>query len=436
MTATECPLLTRRMLDHPRDSNTLEKYVKTGGYAQAKKAIRMSRVRLVDAIKTSGLVGRGGAGFPTGEKWDLLGKGDPTYLIVNADESEPGSFKDRQLLERDPHQIVEGTIIAASANRAKHAFIYVRGEYAKAARRIQRAVDEAYEAGFLGQGIFGSRKDLDITVHLGAGAYICGEETALINSLEGRRGGPRLKPPAFPALQGLYMQPTIVNNVETIANLPHILELGPDEYRRLGHSDDPGTFLFSVSGHVNNPGNFEVFHGLTWRDLIFELAGGIPEGRELKAWIPGGVSAPWLVPSKHLDLEVSAFSVAEAGSMLGSSGVIVMDETTCVVKATERILRFFARGSCGKCTPCREGTTWLERIVGRIENGLGREEDLGLLREISDHISVGLSFPPKSTTICQLGPSCVSSVISILKYFPEEVEAHIVEKRCPFRKAF
>lgn len=424
-------VVTRRMTEYPADSHTLVRYEGTGGYRQARLAVDMTRDELVELVKESGLLGRGGAAFPAGLKWSFLAPARPAYLVVNGDESEPGTFKDRQLLERDPHQLVEGIIIAAVANEVHHAFVYIRGEYPKPARRLQRAVDEAYDAGYLGRGIFGSDYDLEVTVHLGGGAYICGEETALINSLEGRRGEPRLKPPFFPAAKGLYMMPTIVNNVETISNLPHILEMGADAYKGVGHEADTGTFLFSVSGHVNRPGNYELAHGLTWRELIFDVAGGIREGNDLKAWIPGGASAPWFVPEDHLDLPITKDDTGKAGSMLGSGAVVVMDHTTCVVRAAERIVRFFAHESCGQCTPCREGTTWLEMILRRIESGAGREVDIDLLLEVGGNISVGLAWPPRMTTICPLGPSAVSPIISLTKYFKDELMAHIHGGGCP-----
>ncbi|MFN2485554.1 MAG: NADH-quinone oxidoreductase subunit NuoF [Acidimicrobiia bacterium] len=419
------------MVEHPTDSHTLERYKATGGYAAAKRAVSMTRDELVEAVKSSGLLGRGGAAFSAGLKWSFLAPARPAYLVVNGDESEPGTFKDRQLLERDPHQLIEGVIITAIANEVHHAFIYIRGEYPKPARRVQQAVEEAYRQGYLGQGIFDTDFDLEVIVHLGAGAYICGEETALINSLEGLRGEPRLKPPYFPAAVGLYNKPTIVNNVETLSNLPHILNDGADAFKALGHESDTGTFLFSVSGHVEKPGNYELPHGLTWRELIFDVAGGIPNGRKLKTWIPGGASAPWFVPSDHLDLPITKDDTAKAGSMLGSGAVVVMNDSTCVVRAAERVVRFFAHESCGQCTPCREGTSWLELILRRIESGQGREVDADLLLDVSDNISVGLAWPPKMTTICPLGPSAVSPIISIIKYFKDEVMAHIHDGRCP-----
>ncbi|HEY7565476.1 MAG TPA: NADH-quinone oxidoreductase subunit NuoF [Acidimicrobiia bacterium] len=426
-------VVTERMTAHPTDSHTMRRYQATGGYEQARRATTMSRNDLVEEVKASGLLGRGGAAFSAGLKWSFLAPGRPAYLIVNGDESEPGTFKDRQLLERDPHQLIEGVIITAIANEVHEAFIYIRGEYAKPARRVQTAVEEAYAAGFLGQGIFGGKYDLEVTVHLGGGAYICGEETALINSLEGLRGEPRLKPPYFPAAIGLYNQPTIVNNVETLSNLPRILAEGVDAYKALGHAADTGTFLFSVSGHVRKPGNYELAHGLTWRELIFDICGGMRDERELKAWIPGGASAPWFVPSDHLDLPITKDDTAKAGSMLGSGAVVVMDASTCTVRAAERIVRFFAHESCGQCTPCREGTTWLEMVLRRIENGEGREVDFDVLIDVSDNISVGLAWPPKMTTICPLGPSAVSPIISITRYFKDEVMNHIHGGRCPLR---
>lgn len=423
------------MIDHPADSHRIDVYEDTGGYVQARRAVGMTRDELVDTVKASGLLGRGGAAFSAGLKWSFLAPARPAYLVINADESEPGTFKDRQLLERDPHQMVEGIIITAIANEVHHAFIYIRGEYPKSARRVQAAVDEAYACGYLGSGIFGSDHDLEVTIHLGGGAYICGEETALINSLEGKRGEPRLKPPYFPAAKGLYMLPTIVNNVETVSNLPHILDMGAEEYGKVAHETDTGTFLFSVSGHVNGPGNYELAHGITWRELIYEVAGGIRDDRKLKAWIPGGASAPWFVPAQHLDLEITKEATEGAGSMLGSGAVIVMDETTCTVRAAERLVRFFAHESCGQCTPCREGTTWMEMILRRIEEGQGREVDLDLLLDVSDGISIGLAWPPKMTTICPLGPSAVSPVIALRDYFRDEVMEHVRLGRCPLGTA-
>jgi len=424
-------VLLARMAEHPADSHTLTRYEATGGYVHARRVMDMTRDEIVELVKNSGLLGRGGAAFSAGLKWSFLAPARPSYLVVNGDESEPGTFKDRQLLERDPHQMIEGIIITSVANEVHEAFVYIRGEYPKPARRVQQAIDEAYAAGYLGKGIFGTGYDLEVTVHLGGGAYICGEETALINSLEGRRGEPRIKPPYFPAAKGLYMMPTIVNNVETVSNLPHIFEMGVDDYRALGHAGDTGTFLFSVSGHVKEPGNYELPHGITWRELIYDVGGGIRKDRALKAWIPGGASAPWFVPEHHLDLEITKDATGAAGSMLGSGAVVVMDETTCVVKAAERIVRFFSHESCGQCTPCREGTTWLEMILRRVEEGSGRPIDAELLLDVSDNISPGLAWPPKQTTICPLGPSAVSPITSIAKYFADELRMHIEQGGCP-----
>jgi NADH-quinone oxidoreductase subunit F len=425
-------VVTRRMTEHPADSNTMERYRATGGYEQARRALGMTRDELVEEVKASGLLGRGGAAFSAGLKWSFLAPARPSYLVINADESEPGTFKDRQLLERDPHQLVEGIIITAVANEVHRAFVYIRGEYPKPARRVQAAVDEAYAAGYLGKGIFGTDFDLELVVHLGAGAYICGEETALINSLEGQRGEPRLKPPYFPAAKGLYQMPTIVNNVETVSNLPHVLALGTDGYRAISESIDTGTFMMSLSGHVKRPGNYEIPHGITWRDLIFDIGGGMRRDRSLKAWIPGGASSPWFVPDQHLDMQISKDACAAAGSMLGSGAVIVMDEDTCMVRAAERIVRFFAHESCGQCTPCREGTTWLEMVLRRIEEGRGRAIDLDLMLDVSDGISIGLEWPPRMTTICPLGPSAVSPVLALRDYFRDEVARHVATGGCPF----
>lgn len=418
-------ILTTRMDAHPTDSHTLSRYLATGGYEALTKALtEMSKDDIIEEVKTSNLRGRGGAGFPTGVKWGFLAPDEPRYLVVNCDESEPGTFNDRQLTERDPHQLLEGIIISSFALDVHHAFVYIRGEYPKAARRLQSAVDEAYEAGYLGDDVRGSGFALDVTLHLGAGAYICGEETALLNSLEGRRGEPRLKPP-FPAVEGLYSKPTIVNNVESISNIPWITTNGGAAYAAIGPERSAGTKMLSMSGHINAPGNYEIVMGMTWRELIFDIGGGIPEGRALKAWIPGGASAPWFVPAEHLDTIVSIDDVAANGSMIGAGAVIVMDETTNVVAAAHRILRFFAHESCGQCTPCREGTFWLEAVLKRILDGNGRPEDIDLLLDISDNISPGLVWPPLMTTICPLGPSAVSPITSITRWFRPELEAMI-----------
>ena len=421
-------ILTTRMNDHPRTSHTLTTYEATGGYSALRRVLGepgMAPGEITGEVKASMLRGRGGAGFPAGVKWGFLAPARPSYLVVNADESEPGTFKDRQLMERDPHQIIEGVVISSYAGEVHHAFVYVRGEYPKAARRVQAAVEEAYAAGYLGRNILGAGYDLELTVHLGAGAYICGEETGLLNSLEGRRGDPRLKPPYFPAAKGLYMMPTIVNNVETLANIPWIINHGGAAYAAIGPPGSPGRRMCSISGHVNRPGNYEIVEGLTWRDLIFDLAGGIRNGNRLKAWVPGGASSPWFVPEIHLDTQVTKEAIDGHGSMTGSGAVIVMDHTTDVVAAAERLVRFFAHESCGQCTPCREGTVWLDMILRRIMDGQGRPVDADLLLDVSDNISPGLRWPPAMTTICALGPSAVSPVVSLLRYFRDEVDSHV-----------
>ncbi|MCZ7532032.1 MAG: NADH-quinone oxidoreductase subunit NuoF [Acidimicrobiia bacterium] len=417
-------ILTARMEAHPSDSHTIERYLDTGGYATLKKTVASSkREDIVEQVKASNIRGRGGAGFPMGMKWGFLAASDPKYLVVNADESEPGTFKDRQLLERDPHQLIEGIAIASFALGVNRAFVYIRGEYSKPARRLQRAVEEAHEAGYLGENIAGSGFSLDVTVHLGAGAYICGEETALLNSIEGRRGEPRLKPP-FPAVEGLYARPTIVNNVESLSNVPWIVANGGEAYAAIGPERSAGTRMFSLSGHVKKPGNYEIVMGMSWRDLIYGIGGGIRDDNELKTWIPGGASSPWLIP-EHLDTAITIDGVVEFGTMLGSGAVVVMDETTDVVAAAHSIVRFFAHESCGQCTPCREGTKWLQDILERIMAGNGRPEDVDLLLDVSDNISPGLVWPPAMTTICPLGPSATAPIISITKYFLDEVNAAI-----------
>lgn len=420
-------ILTARMDAHPLDSHTLSRYLDTDGYKALDKVLeKMSKDEIIEEVKASNMRGRGGAGFPMGVKWGFLAPAEPRYLVVNCDESEPGTFNDRQLAERDPHQLLEGIVIASYALGVNHAFVYIRGEYPKAARRIQNAVNESNEAGYLGTDIRGSGFSLDVTVHLGGGAYICGEETALLNSLEGRRGEPRLKPP-FPAVEGLYAKPTIVNNVESISNVPWITTNGGAAYAAIGPERSSGTKMLSISGHINKPGNYEIVMGMTWRELIYDIGGGIPDGKALKAWIPGGASAPWFVPDEHLDTIVSIDDVAANGSMIGAGAVVVMDETTNVVAAAHRVVRFFAHESCGQCTPCREGTSWLEAVLKRILDGSGRRSDIDLLLGISDSISPGLAWPPAMTTICPLGPSAVSPITSITRWFRPEIEAMIAK---------
>jgi NADH-quinone oxidoreductase subunit F len=422
------PRIITSRLDYD-DSHTLARYEATGGYGALRKALTtMSPAQVHDEVKAASLLGRGGAGFPAGVKWGFCPSGVwPRYLVVNGDESEPGTYKDRILMERDPHQLIEGALLACYAVGCGQAFLYVRGEMALAQERIAQALNDAYAAGYVGRNILGTDFSVDVVLHYGAGAYIVGEETALIESLEGNRGMPRLKPPYFPAAKGLYLQPTIVNNVETLANVPWIVANGGAAFAALGAETSKGTRMFAVSGHVERPGVYEVEFGVTtFRDIITGPAygGGIRDGRALKAFIPGGASAPWFY-EEHLDLPLEKVAVDQAGSMLGSGAIVVMDETTDMVRACLRIVRFFARESCGKCTPCREGTGWLEKILRRILDGYGRPSDLELLMDVSDNISPGIAWPPKQTTICPLGPSAVSPIASALERFRPEFEAHI-----------
>ena len=424
----ETLLLTKHMRENPENSHLIDVYEKNNGYSAARKVLKDNNPGdVIEEIKTSNIRGRGGAGFPTGVKWGFLAEDQERYLVINADESEPGTFKDRILLERDPHQLIEGIIVTSFASNISKAFIYIRGEYAKPARRVQDAVEQAYEKGYLGKNIFDSGKDLDVVVHLGAGAYICGEETALLNSLEGRRGEPRLKPPYFPAVKGLYNKPTLVNNVETISSVPWIINNSGKDYAKLGVDGSTGTRIFSLSGHVNNPGNFEIEMGCSFGEFIDTFGNGIKENKAVKAYIPGGASAPWFT-GDQLDIKMTIDDVANAGSMLGSGAVVVMDEDTNLVLAAKSIVSFFAHESCGQCTPCREGTTWLEMILDRIASGRGRTSDIDLLLDVCDNISPGLTWPPQMTTICPLGPSAVSPITSLMGSFREEVESLLPKK--------
>jgi NADH-quinone oxidoreductase subunit F len=429
MSTTEVPRIITSRFEH-EDSFTLARYEATGGYQALRKAIGMAPAAVADEVKSASLLGRGGAGFPAGVKWGLApAEVWPRYLVVNGDESEPGTYKDRLLMERDPHQLIEGVLLACYAIGCGQAFLYVRGEMALAQERIAAALNDAYAAGYIGRNILGSDFSVDVVLTWGAGAYIVGEETALIESLEGNRGMPRLKPPFFPAAKGLYMQPTIVNNVETLSNLPWIVSNGGEAFAALGAETSRGTRMFAVSGHVKTPGVFEVEYGVTtFRDLIFspQYGGGIRNDNAIKAFIPGGASAPWFF-EEHLDLPLEKVTVDRAGSMLGSGAIVVMDETTDAVKACLRVVRFFARESCGKCTPCREGTTWLEKILQRILDGYGRPSDLALLMDVCDNISPGIAWPPKQTTICPLGPSAVSPIASAMERFRPEFEARITQ---------
>ena len=415
------------------DGHTYAGYVRTGGYVSLRKAVSsMTPQQVHDEVKAAEIQGRGGAGFPAGTKWGFLPAGvHPRYLVINGDESEPGTYKDRLLMERDPHQLIEGIVIACYALNASQAFLYVRGEMAHAQERLAQALNDAYANNMVGKNICGSNFSVDITLTWGAGAYIVGEETALIESLEGERGMPRLKPPFFPAVKGLYMQPTIVNNVETLANGPYIVGKGGGDFKAIGAPTSTGMRMFAVSGHVNKPGVFEVPNGVTTFRMLFEApeyCGGIRNGGSIKAFIPGGASAMWFFP-EHLDMALDKPTVDKAGSMLGSGAIVAMDQTTDMVAACWRIVRFFARESCGKCTPCREGTTWLERVLKRMLDGHGRPEDIDLLFEVSESISPGIAWPPRQTTICPLGPSAVSPIASAVRRFRHEFEHYIEHGR-------
>ena len=433
MPVTDAPRIVTARMGYP-DSYTLERYLATGGYEALRKALAMTPEAVASEVDMASLLGRGGAGFPAGRKWSMLRKDPVTYLVVNGDESEPATFKDHLLIERDPHQLIEGVLIASYALQVTQAFIYVRGEFALGLERVTQALNEAYDYGAVGLDIFGSGFSIDVVVHPGAGAYICGEETALLESLEGKRGFPRIKPPFFPAAIGLYGQPTVVNNVETMSNLPWIVLHGGKAFAGLGEGRSAGTRLFALSGHVRRPGTYEVeMVKTTFRDLVYApvYGGGVPGDREVKAFIPGGVSAPWF-GADRLDLPLGQDEVGNAGSMLGSGAITVMDSKTCMVRAAWRITKFFARESCGQCTPCREGSGWLERILYRIEHGAGRTEDLDLLLDVCDNISPGLQWPPQQTTICPLGPSIPPSINSALKLCRDEFLVHIKEGGCPF----
>ena len=395
-----------------KDSFTIEAYTRHGGYKASQKALAMDPDAVIQLVKDSGLRGRGGAGFPTGMKWGFIPQGDNKehYLVVNADESEPGTCKDTPLLMANPHVLIEGCIIAAHAIRAKTAFIYIRGEVTHVVRRVNQAIEDAYKAGHLGKGI-------EIVLHVGAGAYICGEETALLDSLEGFRGQPRLRPP-FPAIAGLYAMPTVVNNVESIASVPAIVLNGAEWYQSMGTEKSKGTTMYSLSGHVKNPGQFEAPLGITLRELL-ELAGGVREGHRLKFWTPGGSSTP-IFTDAHLDIPLDYEGVAAAGSMLGTKALQIFDETTSIVRAVLRWTEFYKHESCGKCTPCREGTWWLVQILRDLDAGVGTEEDLNKLLDICDNIA-GRSF-------CALADGAVAPIISSLKYFRQEYLDQLANK--------
>ena len=406
-----------------KDSFTLEAYKRNGGYTAIAKALSMKPDEVIQTVKDSGLRGRGGAGFPTGNKWGFIPQGDNKehYFVVNADESEPGTCKDTPLLMANPHVLIEGIIIGSYAIRANHAFIYIRGEVTHVVRRVQQAIEDAYKAGFLGKNILGKGFDLDLVLHVGAGAYICGEETALLDSLEGFRGQPRLRPP-FPAIAGLYAKPTVVNNVESVASVPAIINNGVEWFTAMGTEKSKGFTLYSLSGHVNNPGQFEAPLGVTLRELL-EISGGIRTGHKLKFWTPGGSSTP-IFTDAHLDVPLDYEGVSAAGSMLGTKALQIFDETTCIVRAVLRWTEFYKHESCGKCTPCREGTWWLVQVLKDLEAGRGSEADLDKLLDLCDNI-MGRSF-------CALADGAASPIISSLKYFRQEYLDHLAAGKCPF----
>lgn len=407
------------------DIDDIDVYIREGGYSALEKCVRqMTPEAVIDAISRSGLRGRGGAGFPTGKKWAFIPK-DPNlkkYLCCNADESEPGTFKDRELMLRNPHQLIEGMAICCYAIGSERAYIYVRGEYVEPIRKLEQALAEAIDRGFIGENILGSGFNVRMQVYRGAGAYICGEETALLNSLEGLRGEPRLRPP-FPAIRGLYDGPTVINNVETLSNAPHIINNGPEWFASIGTEKSPGTKIFSVSGHVNKPGNYELPMGTTARELIYEHAGGVHGGKRLKAYIPGGSSVPMLTED-HLDVELSFESLLAAGSMLGSAGFMALNEDTCIVRAAWNMAKFYEHESCGKCTPCREGTAWMRDMLESIERGNGKMGYIDRLVDVANNIN-GRSF-------CGLGDASAQPVLSSIKHFREEYETHVREGRCPY----
>jgi NADH-quinone oxidoreductase subunit F len=423
---SEVKLLTARF-GNP-ESWTLAAYEKAGGYAALRKALAMEPAAITEEVKKSGLRGRGGAGFPTGMKWSFVPKDAklPKYLCVNADESEPGTFKDRYLLEQDPQSLIEGIVIAARAVGIHDAYIYIRGEFGLPYRRLEGAVAEAYAKGYLGKDIQGSGFDLDVTVHRGAGAYICGEETGLIESLEGKKGQPRIKPP-FPAVVGVFGGPTVVNNVETLCAVPWILQNGAEAYKQYGTEKSPGTKLFSVSGPVVRPGVYEIPLGLPLKTLVYDLCGGLRDGKKMKANIVGGSSVPVLTGEEAEAVNLDYEALAAAGTMLGSGGMIVIGEDTCMVWALAVLEKFYAHESCGQCTPCREGTGWLRELVTRLERGGGSQGDLDKILSITRNM-IG-------TTICVLSDAAAMPAESFVRKFHHEFEMHVGAGRCPIRHA-
>jgi NADH-quinone oxidoreductase subunit F len=420
--------MTERLLLRCRDVPNLRRldvYRANGGYEATRKAFAQTPESLIDMVKASNLRGRGGAGFPTGMKWGFLPKQTerPVYLCVNADESEPGTFKDRVIIEEDPHQLLEGIIITAWAIRCHTAYIYIRGEFEHGAHVLEEAIAEARQAGFIGKNVFGSGFDVEVHVHRGAGAYICGEETGLIESLEGKRAYPRIKPP-FPATHGLFGCPTIVNNVETLACVPHIVLRGADWFRSIGPEKSPGPKLYCVSGHVERPGVYELPMGTPLREIIYTHAGGIPNGRKLKGVIPGGASMPIFTPDE-IDVPMDMDSVQKAGSFLGSAGIMVMDDTVCMVWTLLVLERFFHHESCGQCTPCREGTGWLHRVLEDLEYGGAKPSDVDLLLNISGNMM--------GTTICALSDAAAMPARALVTKYRAEFEQHAALGRCPLR---
>lgn len=407
---------------HLDDYRHIDTYIEHGGYSALKKALKMEPEGIIDEVKKASLRGRGGAGFPAGVKWGFMPKGTdkPKYVTVNADESEPGTFKDRLIMERGPHLLIEGIVITSFAVGAHICYIYIRGEFVKPARILEDAIRESYEKGYLGKNILGSGFNLDVYVHRGAGAYICGEETGMIESIEGEKGQPRLKPP-FPAQVGVFGAPTLVNNVETIADIPYIIEHGGDKFRSLGTEKDGGTRLYGVSGYVKEPGVYELPAGTNLKEIIYHHAGGIKDGKQLKAVIPGGSSVP-VMRADEIDVPADMESIAKAGSMLGTAGIIVIPEGVCMVRLLCIIETFYAHESCGKCTPCREGTEWMRIILERIERGEGEEGDLELILDLCDHMN--------GTTICALSEAAVMPAESFIGKFRDEFDYHIKEKRC------
>ncbi len=424
-THTDCvPIVSYRF---GKGATSIEEYIRLQGYESARKAIALGPDGIIAEVKASNLRGRGGAGFPAGLKWSFVPKksAKPKYVLVNGDESEPGTCKDRLIFEQDPHAVIEGTIIAGLSVQAKMGFIYLRGEYRYLLTIMERAVADAYAKGFLGKNIFSSGIDFDIVTQTGAGAYEVGEESALMESLEGKRGIPRIRPP-FPAVVGLYGGPTIINNAETIATVPHIFRIGAVEYARIGTERNGGTRLFCLSGHVEHPGVYELPMGYNLKKMIYEVGGGIPGGKKLKAVVPGGASTPALT-ADEIDIGMDFDQVGKAGSMLGSGGVVVLDETTCMVEFALRTMKFYAHESCGWCIPCREGTDWLKKTLTRMHEGGGVENDIDNIRYLAENI-LGRTF-------CPLGDAAAMPTIAFVKKFRKEFEAHLDGRGCPYRHA-